>query len=174
MAGRRPTKREQARVNVAVVDGHYAPKLTGSDRLKSRADMDAATSLSTDGEGTAKKGMLSAAAAQGAVTFGLGLFHAHLKRGTFAHLELANGSNSALRAMADPFVGLLSVAIKTSGDNQVTHRPTDPPTPPTPPTHRPTDPPTHRPTDPPTPAITRWCSRRSSASASFSSGNCRP
>ena len=81
--------------------------------------MDAATSLSTDGEGSAKKGLLSAAAAQGAVTFGLGLFHAHLKRGTFAHLELANGSNGALRAMADPFVGLLSVAIKSSGDNQV-------------------------------------------------------
>ena len=81
--GRRPTQREQALANVTVVDGYYAPKLTGSDRMKSRADMDAANVISTDIGSGGQKGMLSAAAAQGALTFGLGLFHAHLKRGTY-------------------------------------------------------------------------------------------
>ena len=158
----RMTKRDQALANAVVVDGYHAPRLTGRDRLKSRADMDKANlDADADAVEVGAVAALSAAAAQGAVTFGLNLLHAHLKRGTLGALEekkatakATASARAAARAttavgaavgaadgvgvgtvaavenlegidtdtdmallvqMADPFVSLLAVAIRTSG-----------------------------------------------------------
>lgn len=110
-------KRRREWESVQVLDGASAPKHTGRDRHDGRAAgrlrPGGASTLTNRGGGSGRGVDLGDPAALGAVTLALGLLHSRLKaeatlRGASKRATAMDRRGGAVRAMADPFVPLLT------------------------------------------------------------------
>lgn len=118
-------KRRREWESVQVLDGASAPKHTGRDRHDGRAagvlrPGGASTLTNRGGGGGGGRGVdLGDPAALGAVTLALGLLHSRLKaeataRGASKRAAAMDRRGRAVRAMADPFVPLLTRQVESS------------------------------------------------------------
>lgn len=115
-------KRRREWESVQVLDGASAPKHTGRDRHDGRAAgvlrPGGASTLTNRGGGGSGRGIdLGDPAALGAVTLALGLLHSRLKaeataRGASKRASAMHRGEEAVRAMADPFVPLLTRQVE--------------------------------------------------------------
>lgn len=109
-------KRRREWESVQVLDGASAPKHTGRDRHDGRAAgrlRPGGASTLTNRGGSGRGVDLGDPAALGAVTLALGLLHSRLKaeataRGASKRATAMDRRGEAVRAMADPFVPLLT------------------------------------------------------------------